>query len=147
MPQEEHVTPALHQPIPDRTKENCMETNYPSSGSQTGSSIGGGAGFGRQASDSSTLREELSSLKSDLDDLVSRAASLTDRELSDARDRLWSKFSSMRHSMRGMADQARTQLNQGMDVTSDYVKDKPLQSVAIAAGVGLLIGALMRGRD
>jgi ElaB/YqjD/DUF883 family membrane-anchored ribosome-binding protein len=130
-----------------------METNYPSGGNQSGASQSG-AGLGGSASgsygaqaESSSLREELKSLKRDLDDLVSRAASLSDRELSDARDRFMSQCSSMRHSMRGVADQARTQLNQGMDVTSDYVKDKPLQSVAIAAGVGLVIGALMRGRD
>ena len=94
---------------------------------------------------SGALRDELSSLKRDLDDLMSRAASLSDRELSVARDKLMVKFGSMRHAARGMADQARTQINQGVDVTSDYVKEKPLQSVAIAAGVGLLIGALMRG--
>lgn len=127
-----------------------METNYTSGSGQSSNVSGGGYSGGSsayEASDSGALRDELKSLKADLDDLVSRAASLTDRELSDARDKLMTRFSSMRHSMRGMADQARTQLNQGMDVTSDYVKDKPLQSVAIAAGVGLVIGALMRGRD
>ena len=104
-----------------------------------------GAGYQGSAGSSASMRDELSSLKRDLDDLVTRAASLSDRELSDARDKMMAKFSSMRSAARGVADQARTQINQGMDVTSDYVKDKPLQSVAIAAGVGLLVGALMRG--
>lgn len=115
------------------------------SGGQSGAmtSMSGGSGMGGAGS----LRDELSSLKRDLDDLMSRATSLTDRELSDARDRMMVKFGSMKHAARGMADQARTQLNHGVDVTSDYVKEKPLQSVAIAAGVGLLVGALMRGRD
>ncbi len=111
----------------------------------TWSTAGGYQGGQGGAGGSSSLRDELSSLKRDLDDLVSRAASLSDRELSDARDKMMTKFGSMRTAARGVADQARTQLNQGMDVTSDYVKDKPLQSVAIAAGVGLLVGALMRG--
>ncbi len=128
-----------------------METNVPSGGTQSGNisgaSFGGSSQYSAQGDSAGALRDELKSLKSDLDDLVARAASLTDRELNDARDRLMSRFSSMRYSVRGMADQARTQFNQGVDVTSDYVKDKPLQSVAIAAGVGLVIGALMRGRD
>ncbi|MDO8300725.1 YqjD family protein [Lacisediminimonas sp.] len=151
-----------------------METNYPSSGSKgsmpasagsagTGNydDIGGlGAGgqagaqsgawsadtgYQRSAVPSGSLRDELSNLKRDLDDLVSRAAVLSDRELGEARDKMMVKFSSMRSAARGVAEQARTQLNQGMDVTSDYVRDKPLQSVAIAAGFGLLVGALIRG--
>ena len=115
-------------------------------GSSGSSAMGGSSmSMGSEGSGGSNLRDELSNLKRDLDDLVSRATSLSDRELSDARDKMMMKFSSMRHAARGMADQARTQINQGVDVTSDYVKEKPLQSVAIAAGVGLLIGALMRG--
>lgn len=118
---------------------SSVSAGSPSSTWSAGTGYQGGAGS------SASMRDELSSLKRDLDDLVSRAASLSDRELSDARDKMMAKFSSMRTAARGVADQARTQLNQGMDVTSDYVKDKPLQSVAIAAGVGLLVGALMRG--
>ena len=91
-----------------------------------------------------SMRDELSDMKSDLDALISKASGLSDRELKMARDQLMSKFGSMRHRARDMADQASQQLNQGMDVTTDYVKEKPLQSVAMAAGLGLLIGALLR---
>ncbi|WP_151447137.1 DUF883 family protein [Lacisediminimonas profundi] len=130
-----------------------METNYPSGSSQgsagiPGSLTGSSSSASGSAGTSSRMREELSSLKRDLDDLMSRAADLSERELSEARDKMMMKFSDMRTAARGIAEQARTQINQGVDVTSDYVKEKPLQSVAIAAGVGLLIGALMRvGRD
>ena len=51
---------------------------------------------------------------------------------------------SMRQTAQSMAGQASKQLSHGVDVTTDYVKQKPLQSVAIAAGVGLLVGALLR---
>ncbi len=151
-----------------------METNYPSSGSQGSMPSGAGsassgtydeigsrgapgqtggqsgawsAGSGNQGSAgaSGSLRDELSNLKQDLDDLVSRAALLSESELGEARDKMMVKFGSMRNTARGVAEQARTQLNQGMDVTSDYVRDKPLQSVAIAAGFGMLVGVLMRG--
>lgn len=90
------------------------------------------------------LRNELSNLKADLDALLSKASSLTDVELRDARDRLMQQFDTLRYSAKGYADQASEHLAHGMDVTSDYVKDKPLQSVAIAAGVGLVLGALLR---
>lgn len=90
------------------------------------------------------MRDELSNLKADLDALMARASSLSDAELREARDRLMERISEWQHSARGFVDQASGQLYHGMDVTTEYVKEKPLQSVAIAAGVGLLLGALMR---
>lgn len=90
------------------------------------------------------LREELASMKRDLDALIGRASTLSDRELSRARDQLMSRFTSMRHAAKGMAVDARQQLDRGVDVTSDYVREKPFQSVAIAAAAGMLLGALLR---
>lgn len=92
------------------------------------------------------LREELANLKSDLDALLARAADLTDAELSEAQDKILAKFASMRHAAKGMAAEASRQFNHGVDVTSEYVKEKPLQSVAVATGVGLLLGMVLRRR-
>ncbi len=127
-----------------------METNYPSSASETtglhkeresGASIGAGGTTGGKAT---RMRDELSNLKSDLDALMSHASTLNDFELREARDRILARFSSMRYAARGIADQAGRQFSQGRDLTADYVREKPIQSVAIAATVGLLLGALMR---
>jgi ElaB/YqjD/DUF883 family membrane-anchored ribosome-binding protein len=43
-----------------------------------------------------------------------------------------------------MAGQAQEQLNRGVDMTSEYVKERPMQAVAIAAGIGLVLGAITR---
>ncbi len=99
---------------------------------------------GRQSSTAAGMREELGNLKSDLDALMSHASTLTETELQEARDRILARFSSMRYAARGMATQAGQQFSRGRDMTVDYVRDKPLQSVAIAAGAGLLLGVLMR---
>lgn len=101
---------------------------------------------GSQHKDSSRLREELSDLKSDLDALMSHASTLTENELREARDRIMARFSSMRYAAKGMADQAGKQFNQGMDVTVDYVRERPLQSVVIAAGIGALMGLILTRR-
>lgn len=93
---------------------------------------------------SSRMRTELSNLKRDLDDLMSRASSMTDMDLNEARTLLMDKYASMQRSVKGMATEAQKQISHGADVTSDYVKERPLQSVAIATGVGLLLGALLR---
>ena len=91
-----------------------------------------------------SLRDELSSLKSDLDALMLHASTLNENELREARDRILARFSSMRYAARGIAEQAGRQISQGREVTADYVREKPLQSVALAAGVGMLIGTLLR---
>ncbi len=124
-----------------------METTYTTAGTEStglhrdsgtstsGTTIGGKA---------LRMREELSNLKSDLDALMSHASTLNESELREARDRILARFSSMRFAARGFAEQAGRQFSQGRDLTADYVRDKPLQSVAIAAGVGLLVGTILR---
>ncbi len=121
-----------------------METDIPISGSDTHPLRQEFQTSGGQGQRASRLREELSILKNDLDALLSHASTLNETELREARDRLMARFSSMRFAARGFAEQASHQISQGREATVDYVRDKPLQSVAIAAGIGLLLGALMR---
>ena len=123
-----------------------METDIPLTGGSSGETTSLRHEFKTSTQSSSALgmREELTNLKSDLDALMSHASTLTEHELREARDRILARFSSMRHAARGVAEQAGRQFSQGRDMTVDYVRDKPLQSVAIAAGAGLLLGLLFR---
>lgn len=141
-----------------------METNYSSqatgNGSDKASTTSGtsstasqgarGASYseakGAAQRTAATLRSELSSLKNDLDALVNRSASLSDDELRQAHTQLMAKFSSMRYAAKGIASEASRQLNRGVETTTEYVKDKPMQSVAVAAGAGLLLGMLFKRR-
>lgn len=111
-----------------------MQTNYPgdlsSAVEMEAEDLAGGSA-------NSNLRGDLADLKKDLDALLGKASTLTDRELRDARDRLFVKFGSVKEA-------AQEQFKQGVDMTSDYVKESPMQAVAIAAGIGLLLGALTR---
>lgn len=91
----------------------------------------------RKSAGSADLRSDLADLKKDLDALLGKASTLTDRELRDARDRLFVKFGTVK-------DAAQEQFQHGVDLASDYAKEKPMQAVAIAAGIGLLLGALTR---
>jgi ElaB/YqjD/DUF883 family membrane-anchored ribosome-binding protein len=93
-----------------------------------------------------SLRTELSGLKDDLDSLVDRASGLSDEDLQKAHAQLMAKFSSMRYAAKGMASEAGRQLNRGVETTTEYVKDKPMQSVAVAVGTGLLLGLLFKRR-
>ncbi|HYC43476.1 MAG TPA: DUF883 domain-containing protein [Noviherbaspirillum sp.] len=93
-----------------------------------------------------TLRSELSGLKNDLDALVNRSASMSDDELTQAHAQLMAKFSSVRYAAKGIASEASRQFNRGMETTTGYVKDKPMQSVAAAVGAGLVLGLLFKRR-
>jgi ElaB/YqjD/DUF883 family membrane-anchored ribosome-binding protein len=90
-----------------------------------------------------TLREDLQTLKTDLDSLLSHAAELTDAELHDAQERVLAKFSSLRFAAKGIAVEASRQFHHGVDVTTGYVKEKPLQSIALAVGFGTLLGVII----
>ncbi|QAU34047.1 DUF883 family protein [Janthinobacterium sp. 17J80-10] len=106
-------------------------------------SVSGKSGIKRAGA---SLRTELGNLKSDLDTLLGRATNLSDAELRQEYSRLMSKFSSLRAAAKGVATQAGQQLNRGMDATSGYVREKPLQSVAVATGVGMVLGMLLHRR-
>jgi ElaB/YqjD/DUF883 family membrane-anchored ribosome-binding protein len=90
------------------------------------------------------LREELANLKDDLDALMSHASTLTESELREARDRILTRFSSVKNVARSFASEATRQLAQGRDVTLEFVRNRPFQSVLMAAGAGLLLGVLLR---
>lgn len=111
---------------------------------QAGAERGESRRFMRQTS--RNLREDLNHLKTDLDALMSRAATLSEEELKDAYGQIMTRFSTLRYAAKGIAAQAGQQLNQGVGVTTEYVKERPLQAVGIAAGIGFLLGLLVSRR-
>jgi len=119
--------------------ERFMETEIPNRATDTS-----GRRPDIRTCQASGLREELSNLKNDLDALMLHASTLSESELREARDRIMTSFSSMRHAAKGIAEQATRQLSLGRDVTADYVRERPLQSVLVAAGMGMLIGVFLR---
>lgn len=131
-----------------------METNtsIPISGNGSATTAGTSSAYTEQKRtataprSAASLRADLSNLKNDLDSLVNRAASMSDEELSKAHTQMMAKFSSVRYAARGMASEANRQLNRSVETTTEYVKEKPMQSVAVAAGAGLLLGMLFKRR-
>lgn len=153
--------------------DHSTPASVASSSSADYSHITGGAENYDAHHNTSKVRSELLNLKSDLDTLMSRASSMSDSELHSARDKMMAKFGTVQQSAKDMASRAsqraadarqqfsqkasdaklqfnqrasdaKQQLNQGVDVTTQYIQERPLQSVAIAAGVGFLLGALLR---
>jgi ElaB/YqjD/DUF883 family membrane-anchored ribosome-binding protein len=90
--------------------------------------------------------EELTNLRADLDDLISRIPSLSDIDLEEAKEKLMAKIASTKDAARDLADDAREQFDHGIECSKDYVKERPLQSVGYAALAGFLLGLLMTRR-
>jgi ElaB/YqjD/DUF883 family membrane-anchored ribosome-binding protein len=95
---------------------------------------------------SSVASEELSNLRADLDDLISRIPSLSDIDLEEAKAKLMDKIAATREAARDMADDARQQFDEGVECSRHYVQEHPLQSVGYGAAIGFLVGLLITRR-
>jgi ElaB/YqjD/DUF883 family membrane-anchored ribosome-binding protein len=56
------------------------------------------------------------------------------------------KIAETKEAARDVAQDAREQLDHGIECSRDYVKERPLQSVGYAAAIGFLIGLLTSRR-
>jgi ElaB/YqjD/DUF883 family membrane-anchored ribosome-binding protein len=90
--------------------------------------------------------DELSNLRADLDDLISKLPSLSDIDLEKAKDNLMQKIAETKETARDVAHDAREQLDHGIECSREYVKERPLQSVGYAVAIGFLVGLLTSRR-
>ncbi len=98
-------------------------------------------------SEEAPLREELSHLRADLDSLIGTVGRLADT----AGDEFVARA---RHAVTGVHEQAGqafdTSLAEGrrtLDTAGKTIKAHPYLSLAVAAGIGLLLGRLIASRD
>ncbi|HWW20804.1 MAG TPA: DUF883 family protein [Steroidobacteraceae bacterium] len=91
------------------------------------------------------LYEHLQAVIRDTEALLQATASYAGDKAEQARAKAGDSLRAAKERLSGMqdqvADRARDYLRQG----NQYVRDNPWQSVGIAAGVGLLVGALLLG--
>ncbi|SFW18094.1 YqjD family protein [Nitrosovibrio sp. Nv17] len=99
---------------------------------------------GKRVSD--VAGEELSNLRADLSDLISRISSLSEAEVEEAKERLLEKIAAGRETASELVNDARNQFEHGVECSRDYVKEHPIQSVGYAALTGLLLGLLIARR-
>jgi len=127
------------------TKTNSALEAANNLASHVGSSVGNVIGVTKEAGKqiSSAAHDEMQNLKADLDELIARIPSLSDVDLNAAKAALLEKFVNARDAALDATADVRTQINDGVDTVGNYVKERPLQSVAAVAGVGILIGYLL----
>lgn len=89
---------------------------------------------------------EMAALRAELDNLIARISTMSDFELAAAKEKLMAKVESTKMAAKGVAAEVTQQFNHGVGVSTDYVKEHPLKSVGVAAGMGLLLGMLIARR-
>jgi len=93
------------------------------------------------------LREELAQLRADIDSLIGTVGRLADTASDQIKDGARRTFSSV-HSRAGDAfDTAWSEGRRTLKSTEKTIKAHPYLSLAIAAGIGLLLGKLIAWRD
>jgi len=90
------------------------------------------------------LTEQLSTF---IDEEKSTLSKLLSKEAKAARQVLDSKLSDVGSKAGEIGEAAREQASDLQKAALDYIGKKPLQSVAIAAGIGLLLGLWSKGRS
>lgn len=90
--------------------------------------------------------QEVTGLRADLDNLLANLSSYSELELIAAKENILAKVEATKVAARGVTADVSQQFNRGVDVTTDYVKERPLQSVGIAAAIGVLVGMLISRR-
>ena len=91
-------------------------------------------------------RTEFNNVLCDLQDLAARAGRASGRELSVLRGQMSKKLKVARKNLGNLTDDATVAARKGVDATGDVIKDRPFQSVAVAALAGFAIGLLLGRR-
>jgi len=98
---------------------------------------------------SATLSVQPNTSVSSTDKLREQAATIRDdvRELGGiTRDAAKETLSSARHATSEFIEEKKEQVSEYEDQLIGYVRAKPVKSLVIAAGVGALLGMVIRGR-
>ena len=102
------------------------------------------------------ISSQVDSLRNDLSSLAEKFASYADREHAAAlghevkrqaraaRRAFNSKVAALSDQGGELADAARAQASDVQDAVEAYVVENPIRSIVIAAGVGLILGAMSR---
>ncbi len=85
------------------------------------------------------LREEFEALAADAKRLLEATTEEAGEKAKEARQKLAERI----ESAKGLLGKAEEGLSASLDKAGDYVREKPLQSLGIAAGVGLILGLLL----
>lgn len=96
--------------------------------------------------DVDAIKDDLAALRSDLSATLKDVMAAGKAEAGDARERLEEAVRARLDLLEEAADRARDRAKDAVSAITEHVEEKPLQSLAVAFGAGLLFGMLMHRR-
>jgi ElaB/YqjD/DUF883 family membrane-anchored ribosome-binding protein len=94
----------------------------------------------------SQLRQQTDTIKEDIRELGNMAREIAHEKLDDARRAASDAMETGRQRASEIYGQGREKAEELEEQVVDYVRKKPVQSILIAGGVGLLLGILLSSR-
>ena len=92
------------------------------------------------------LLEDLRTVVRDTEELLKATASQTGEKAEEARRRVSAALDGAKVRLQQAQASAAQMSDEALKATEQYVRDNPWQAVGIAAGVGLVLGALLARR-
>ena len=83
---------------------------------------------------------ELRAFLVDVEELVKKVANISDVEVARVRVKVANALDGMRRVAGDTADNLRDRARVAIDVTNEYVRDRPWTAIGLAAALGLVIG-------
>jgi len=89
---------------------------------------------------------DLKNLVADAEELLKATASQAGEKVSEARQKIEQSLIEGKKALADAEKTLRQKSKEAADLADDYVRDNPWSAVGIAAGVGLVLGLLIRGK-
>jgi ElaB/YqjD/DUF883 family membrane-anchored ribosome-binding protein len=96
--------------------------------------------------ETTSQRQEVSDLISDMQDLLGRVGHLADPEINLLRTRIEHGIAVAKQTLADGSSRVQRTARQALNAGDGYVRDQPWQAVGIAAAVGLAVGILVARR-
>ena len=90
------------------------------------------------------LAKQIEQLRSDVAEISKTLGDLGRGQVTDLRSRAERQAAELRARGRETADEVAARAREAEHQAEDYIRENPLQALAIAAGLGLLVGWLTR---
>lgn len=94
----------------------------------------------------SALVAEFHALVNDTESLLKQTSDTAGEQVNELRQTLTDKIASAKALLKDSEETLRDQAQAAVNATEQYVQEKPLQAVGIAAGIGLVLGLLIARR-
>jgi ElaB/YqjD/DUF883 family membrane-anchored ribosome-binding protein len=93
--------------------------------------------------DTEKLKDDLRTVAEDAEQLLRATSSQTSEKIQHARERAQVTLQRVRARLADFESEATRRAQEARNVTEDYVRENPWQSVFAAAGVGLVLGIVV----